>query len=136
MAPPIVTMHISSMIFCFSVISSNATNLERVSQFPSNQIPLQAAASTKDNVFWEGKIIYKRKAPKDRLPSCVSSSKFGKHILEKQQSKKKTWKSKYDWECVYCHGLFSEESNIGNNAKWINCDTCDRKIQMYCKFEC
>ena len=62
---------------CSKVISSNATNLERVSQFHSNPIPLQAAASTKNNVFWKGKIIHKkRKVPKDRLPSCISSSKY------------------------------------------------------------
>ena len=58
------------------------------------------------DVFWEGKIEVKnkRKAPKDRLPSMISSTKYRALLLQNvaNKTKKRGSKSSDEWQCTYC----------------------------------
>ena len=99
---------------------------------PTTPPILQKASDPIHDVFWEGKITYKkRKAPKDRLPSAVSSTKYRKYVLQKENNSKKKRKDN-DWECIYCKELYSENEKNCKNAKWINCDSCDKKMHVEC----
>ena len=85
-----------------------------------------------DHIFFEGKIIYKkRKQPKEQPPAMMSTTKYRKYLLEKENKKNKGKKNE-DWKCCYCHILYSDEQKKRINSSWIECDNCDRKMHIKC----
>ena len=93
-----------------------------------------SAGTSYDHVFWDAKIVYKRKkAPKSRIPAMISSSNYRKFFLQKESAKKtKKKKNSDNWECVYCHITWSEDESSQNGKQWINCDHCESKMHTLC----
>ena len=99
----------------------------------SGRILLGVASSGINDVLWDGRITYKkRKAPKDNIPSAVSSTRYRQFTLRKEQEKKAKKKKVEEWECVYCKVCWSEDKNAKKDRQWINCDSCERKMHVTC----
>ena len=88
--------------------------------------------SSRDHIFFEGKITYrKRKEPEDQPPTVMSMTKYWKWVLQKENKKKKGKKSE-NWKCCYCHILYLNEKKKKGDSSWIECHNCDRKMHIKC----
>ena len=120
------------------VVSKDSTKLEdTATRSPSVIIDETPGCSSKksvlgDHIFWNGQITYKKhKNPKEQLPSLISSEKFRKILIEKEEKKTKNKKND-DWICVYCSGSFSADKRAKKHLTWIECDSCSSKMHLNC----
>ena len=85
--------------------------------------------TSREYIFYEGKIEYKkRKAPDNPQPSMLVSKEYRKYMVNKKTKKKKS----NDWECMYCGISWTDDVNKGKERRWIECDSCSRQMHTLC----
>ena len=85
--------------------------------------------ASKEFIFKSPKITVKKRkqAPK---PSVISDIKFRIFTIDNESKKGK--KNDPDWQCMYCHRRWSDDSNDGMETKWIDCDSCICQMHLDC----
>ena len=76
--------------------------------------------------YYPGKIIYKKKLPKEPIMSVISSRVYRASVL------KKVAKEADDWICCYCKVTYSEDQETNRDVGWIECDKCKSQMHNKC----
>lgn len=94
---------------------------------PSSSKPNRLSCSSiRKYLRCPGKILYKKgKAPKDPMPSVMSTKSYRTALIKNTKRKKNN-----EWICVYCDAEFTDD--INSKSTWIECDECDIKMHVSC----
>ena len=89
--------------------------------------------SKSKHVFWEGKLSFKKRVePSKPTPFMISKTNYRQICLNKNESKRNKKKTVDDWVCCYCLILWSTDNSKRTGKKWIECDSCDKKMHVSC----
>ena len=99
---------------------------------PASQ-PLTEPSTSYKHVYWGGKIQYKkRKAPKEKLPSMISSKQYRSLVIKKAKSGKSKKLKNTEWTCIYCDISWSEDKKGVIEIMWVACDKCPLAMHFNC----